>query len=118
MAKRLVYIPITLLFIFSAAALILHYKNIGDVQANLMRAARLPFGYMNGRVYVIATPANAPGVRIGDGIESINGRLMDSERALTDELTRIRPDEPITISMVRRIQDGSVEKFDATVVPI
>ena len=66
MAKRLVYIPITLLFIFSAAALISHYMNIGDVQAHLMRSARLPFGYMNGRVSVIPTPEAAPGVRLPD----------------------------------------------------
>src|SRR5688500_1388396 len=118
MAKRLVYIPITLLFIFSATALILHYANIGEVQANLMREARLPFGYLNGRVYVIATPDAAPDVRIGDGIESINGRVMDSERTLVNELKQMRPGEPITIKMVRRIEGGSVEKYDATVVPI
>src|SRR5829696_6450934 len=118
MAKRLVYIPITLLFIFSVSALVLHYKNIGEVQTTLMREARLPFSYVNGRAFAITPQASEAGVRIGDGIVSINGRLMDSERSLGDALTQMRPQEPVTISMVHRLEDGSVEKFDATVIPI
>src|SRR5687767_14251971 len=106
MTKRLLYIPILLLFIFSAAALVSHYTKIGEVQARLTRSARLPFGYMNGRAFAITTPAAEAGVRAGDRIDAINGRLMESEGSFDDEFGRMTAGEPVTITMARRVEDG------------
>jgi hypothetical protein len=66
--RRLLYIPILVLFAFATSALFLHYSNIDKVQARFFRNTRLPFGYTNARAYSLSPEAAEAGIR--KGIES------------------------------------------------
>jgi sigma-B regulation protein RsbU (phosphoserine phosphatase) len=117
MGKRLLYIPIAILFLVCASGLISHYSNIGEVQARFNRPARLPFGYMNGRAYGITTPASDAGIRTGDHIYEIDGIQVDSDDALEEGLGRMRGGEPLKLVITRRGEGGATERFETTVVP-
>ena len=93
--KRLLYIPILLLFAFSMSALVLHYANVGKVQARFFRDAKLPFGYTNARAYSLSPEAAEAGIRTGDRIERINGRLLEGEIVFDEEMAKLRAGEPL-----------------------
>ncbi len=117
--KRLLYIPILMLFAFAASALVVHYSNIGNVNARFSREARLPFGYLGGGAYAITAEAAQAGIRQGDRIVAINGRELDTtDTVWEEEMTKMRGGVPISFTMVRNPADGPSERFDATVLPI
>lgn len=117
--KKLLYIPIVLLFLFAISALFSHYAQIRDIQGRALRDARLPFGYLNGRAYAIKPDAEKAGIKQGDRIDRFNGRdLAAGEAVLDEELSRMRGGEPVILTMSRASPDGGRESFEATVIPI
>jgi sigma-B regulation protein RsbU (phosphoserine phosphatase) len=118
MNKKFLYVPIVLLFAFSASALIAHYSRISQVDSKASREAALPFGYNNGRVLSVSDAEAAAGIRGGDTIEFVNGiNVRVSEEAFDREMNKLRAGEPIELTMSRPAADGQREQFMATIVP-
>jgi sigma-B regulation protein RsbU (phosphoserine phosphatase) len=116
--KHLLYIPILLLFAFAATALIAHYANIGNVQARFSREARLPFGYMGGRIFAVKAEGSDAGIKAGDRIDAINGRVLDDKDVVfQDEMEKMRGGIPMLLSMSRPASDGTIEKYETTIIP-
>lgn len=116
--KKLLYIPIVLLFAFSAFALVSHYSNIFNVQARFSRDAHLPFGYTGGTAYAITSAAEQAGIRQGDRIVAINGRELDGrDAAFEEELRRMRGGVPVELDLVRAGNNGVQERFRTSIVP-
>lgn len=119
MTKRtLIYIPILLLFAFAFGALAMHYANLPSIQARFDRDAKLPFGYMNGRTYSLTPEAERAGIKIGDRIEAINGRSLGDENAFDQELSAMRPGEPISLTVSRAAEGGDRESIQTAVLPV
>lgn len=117
--KKLLYIPIVLLFAFAVSALFIHYSNIGEIQGRVLRQAKLPFAYLNGRAYAPKPDAEKAGIQTGDRIDRFNGRdLGVGDVVLDEELTKMRGGEPIVLAMSRELSDGGREIFETAVTPI
>lgn len=117
--KTLLYIPILLLFAFAISALFIHYANIGEIQGRVLREAKLPFGYLNGRAFAVKPDAGEAGVKTGDRIDGINGRELDvKDVVFNEELGNMRGGIPIVLTMSRAIPDGGRETFEAKIIPI
>ena len=116
--RTFLYIPILLLFAFSASAMVTHYANIGRIQARFSRDVKLPFGYVNGQAYSVSPSAQEAGVRAGDRIDAINGREVGrGDDVLMEELDRLRTDTPVRLHLSRSTGE-SREAFEVTVNPV
>ncbi len=116
--RNLLYVPLVLLFLFSGWALVAHYANIPAVFARATRAAKLPFGLSNGRIFAVSPDAQVVGVRVGDRLVAINGRSLSEDDAVyNEELDALRAGQPITLSLSRAAGEGR-EIIDAVVVPV
>ena len=116
--KNLIYIPIVLLFLFSMSALVGHYANIGKAIERASYLAELPFGHNSGRVLTTTPQAESAGIKTGDRIDAINGVEVASNENFDNALSQMRGGEPVELSMLRPLPDGSSEKYAATVLPI
>jgi hypothetical protein len=85
----LLYIPLVILFAFSIAVLAAHYYRIFELQTVAGREADFPFGYF-GTVTSVSPEAERGGIKSGDRIEAINGRLFTDDSAYTEELVKLR----------------------------
>ncbi len=111
------YIPHLLLFVFAMAVLITHFANISNVQGRASLEAKLPFGY-SGRVVSVTPEAENAGVRLGDRIETINGREIGSDETVYDEeMSKMRAGEPVSLVMRRRLPDREAEKYEVKFMP-
>ena len=116
--RTFLYIPILLLFAFAASAMVMHYANIGRIQARFSRDVKLPFGYVNGQAYSVSPSAQEAGVRAGDRIDAINGReVRRGDDVLMEELDRLRTDTPVKLQLSRSTGE-SREALQVTVNPV
>lgn len=115
--KALLYIPLVLLAAFAFSALALHYLNLFAIQSVASRAANFPFTYQ-GRVFTITPEAEAAGIKVGDRIEAINGRVLNSEEAYLDELVKMKPGQPVLLTMTRKTANGETERYEASILPV
>ena len=87
--------------------MVMHYANIGRIQARFSRDVKLPFGYINGQAYSVSPSAQEAGVRGGDRIEAINGREVGrGDDVLMEELDRLRIDTPVRLLLSRPSGDS------------
>ncbi|MBC7900069.1 MAG: SpoIIE family protein phosphatase [Saprospiraceae bacterium] len=119
MKKRtFLYIPLGLLFVFAMSALFTHYANIFTLQGRASREAKLPFGYNSGRVLSTSRDAEAAGIKAGDRIEAIDGRVLESDEVFDEEFAKLRAGQPVVLTMSRKPENGDTEKIVATVTPV
>ncbi len=116
--RKLLYIPLLLLFAFAMATLVSHYLNVFTIEGRVSRLASLPFSYNNGRVELTTPAAEVAGIRVGDKMLAMDGRTLDSQIAFDEAYAKLDPDRPIVVSMSRAVESGDRVKFDATVTPI
>ncbi len=116
--KTLIYIPILLLFAFAASAMVIHYANIGRIQARFSRDVKLPFGYINGQAYSVSPSAREAGIRAGDRIDAVNGREVGrGDDVLMEELDRLQENTPVTLRLSRPLGESS-ETIEVAINPI
>src|SRR5688500_16065176 len=111
------YIPLALLAVFAFSALAAHYSNIFIVQDNASAEFISPFSYNNHQVVAVRPEAETSGIKIGDRIEAINGRVLDSNEVFRDEMSKMLSGQPVSLAMLRRTGSGAVERFETTVQP-
>lgn len=117
--RRLIYIPILLLFAFSMATLVLHYANFERLNARFTREFKPPFGVLNDRTYNVTPEGEAAGVRSGDRIESVNGRpLLRGDTVMEEELDMMSAGTPVTFGLSRPRPEGDPEKIEVSVLPV
>lgn len=117
--RSLLYIPVVLLFAFAATALVLHYANLGRIQARFGRDQKLPFSYLNGRAYAVTPLAAAAGIKQGDRIDAINGREVGkADVVLSEELDAMEGGRSVSLLMSRPAEDGSRERYETTLLPV
>ncbi len=116
--RKLLYIPLLLLFVFSMGTLVSHYLNVFTIESRVSRLANLPFSYNSGRVDIVTPAAEAAGVKVGDKMLAIDGRPLDSQPAFDEEYGKLTADRPVIVSMSRAVENGEPLKYDATVTPV
>ncbi len=117
--KHLIYLPILILFAFSAATLVVHYANFERLNSRFTREFKFPFGYTNGRIYNVEPAAQAAGIRSGDLIASINGtELGRGDGVFERELDLMAEGVPVRLGMVRQQGDGVREPYETEVLPV
>ncbi|HSK70628.1 MAG TPA: SpoIIE family protein phosphatase [Pyrinomonadaceae bacterium] len=117
MKKRtLLYIPLLLLAAFAFSALAVHYSNIFAVQSNASAEFIFPFTY-NKQVVSVRPEGEAAGIKIGDRIEAINGRLLTSDEIFQDEFSKLQSGQPVSLTMQRKTADGGIERLETTIQP-
>ena len=114
------YIPLTILFVVALIAFVQHVSQISLQLNNFARSensARLPFR-RNGNAVVRPLPeAVAAGIREGDRVVGINGRVIDKEQIFYDELTKTREGEQIALA-IERTENGAVKPFEANITAV
>jgi phosphoserine phosphatase RsbU/P len=117
--KTLLYVVLVLLAAFSLSALALHYRNLYFSYTVAARTAELPFSYMSASgVLALKPEAEQSGIKVGDRIESINGRKMDDNRVFAEAMGKLKADEPVTLGMRRKTADGQSETYETSVSPL
>ncbi len=117
--NRLLYIPLLVLFAFAISALGVHFYKFYQIQDRPLLGTALPFTYSNG-VVTLTPEAEAAGIIVGDRIEAINGRVIDSEDSFFEEIGKLRDNEsaPIALAMKRKSADGESTAYETTVPPV
>ena len=104
----LLYIPLVLLFALAVAVLAVHYRNLFINYSLASIEVQMPFT-IDGSITAVKPEAESAGLKVGDRILAINGRAVESGDIFREELTKLRPDEPMTLTVGRKTADGQTE---------
>jgi sigma-B regulation protein RsbU (phosphoserine phosphatase) len=66
----------------------------------------------------VTPEAEQAGIKAGDRIEALSGRTLDDNKVFMEELAKMKPGEPVTLSMRRKVRDGQIENYEAAVLPV
>jgi hypothetical protein len=99
------------------AVLAAHYYQIFALQEFAGREADLPFTY-TGEVAAVKPEAERGGIKVGDRIESINGRKLDSDSVYTEELVKLKSGQAVSLAMARKLADGQITRYETSVMPV
>lgn len=113
MPKKLIYIPVVLLFLFAMSVLVVHYSGIIDRNSIVFREANLPFGYTT-KVTVVTPEAEAAGIRVGDEIKKLNGSEAADPLSLMKGLTKLKVGDNVSLEISRK-SDAGEERFTTNV---
>lgn len=113
----LLYIPLVILFAFSMAALAVHYYRVAEMRSVAEREANFPFNY-SGAVTAMKPEAERGGIKSGDRIEAINGRLFNDDSIYVEEMAKLRVGQPVALVVSRKTADGEIKRFETSVMPI
>ena len=116
--KPVLYVILVLLALFAFSVLFLHYRALQENFTAPARSARLPFNLLNGSVISATPEAEQAGIKVDDHLEALNGTTITNEKVLAEELAKMKPGEPVTVSLRRRAADGKSESYTANVVPV
>ena len=112
----LLYIPLLLLFALSASVLAVHYSYLFENYSLAAREVQIPFT-IDGKITALRPESESAGLKIGDRIIAINGRTIDSAAAYREEILKLRPDEPMQLTVERKNDAGQTESRELTVIP-
>lgn len=115
--KKLLYIPFTIIFLFSISVLSIHYANITKFIELEPAPYKLPFAYFNGVVNLTEQGRQA-GLEVGDKIISYNGSSLGELNELLKRDKRIESPDPITLEIERKDAKGNAEQKIITITPI
>ena len=116
--KPVLYLILVLLALFAFSVLFMHYRALYENLNAPARIARLPFSHLNGDVISVTPEAQQAGIKVEDRFEALNGTAVNSNKVLTEELAKMKPDEPVTVTMRRKTADGQGETYTTTVLPV
>ena len=114
--RKLLYVPLVLLFLFAGITLVLHYSDLAMRYRISFREANLPFGYSNGRVGTVLPDAAEVGVKAGDKVSSVNGDAIGNDLDWANKIATLKAGETVNVSLTRATDTGGEEAFSATVV--
>ncbi|MBA4121851.1 MAG: SpoIIE family protein phosphatase [Acidobacteria bacterium] len=115
MKKRtLLYIPLVLLFALAVSVLAVHYRNLFINYSLASIEVQLPFT-IDGSIMAVKPEAESAGLKVGDRILAINGRAIESGDIYREELTKLRPNEPMTLAVGRKTADGQTENHQIVI---
>lgn len=115
--QTLIYIPLILMFVFAMAVLAAHYANLLRDLNRPSSQIEMPYSSMDGRVSNIEPEAEGTGLQIGDRIVAISGREIDSNKTYYEELSKLRPGEPASLTFERQMPDGQPQNVQISLVP-
>jgi sigma-B regulation protein RsbU (phosphoserine phosphatase) len=69
-------------------------------------------------VISVTPEAEQAGIKAGERIEALSGRTLDDNKVFMEELAKMKPGEPVTLSMRRKVRDGQIENYEAAVLPV
>lgn len=116
MKKRaFLYFPAAFLFLFTIAAVAVHFSWLPERWKNSTRSEMMPFVYDNGKVKSILPESEAAGIKIGDKILTMNGRKLENNYVWNEELANSRASRRINLTMERKNADGQIETREVSV---
>ena len=118
MKKRtLLYIPLILLFVFAAAALVIQYSVLYE---NLTRPA-LPvepsFWVFNGTLVSLRPEAEAAGFKVNDRLVAINGREIVNDGVYQEQMLKLRAGETARFTVERKPENGEAQNYELSITP-
>lgn len=116
MSKKLLYVPLVLLFLFAMSVLVVHYAGIVERNSIVFREANLPFGYTT-KVTTVTPEAEAAGIQLGDEIQAIDGVEAKDPLALVREITKMKLGQNVSIEFLRKA-DGAEQSYTATLTTV
>jgi phosphoserine phosphatase RsbU/P len=117
MKKRtLLYIPLVLLSVLALSVLAVHTRNVFINYSLAVLEVELPYA-VDGTIKALKPEGERAGLKVGDKILNLNGRLMNSEEAYHEELAKLRPGEPMTLTVSRKTSEGQTETHQIGLVP-
>lgn len=116
--RRLLYIPLVILFVFAMSALAAHFYGIFGISSRAAKEANFPFGYNQGEIISVTPEARRAGIEAGDRIETLNGVALENDEIYDRETAKMRGGEPITLGVRRKKADGQIERFETQVMPV
>src|SRR5687767_4548076 len=117
MKKRtLLYIPLVLLFALAFAVLAVHYRNLFVNYGFASIQVQLPYT-IDGSITAVQPQGESAGLKIGDRILAINERKIESDAIYREELSKMRPGEPVNLIVARKTGEGQTENLNITLAP-
>lgn len=113
--KKLLYVPLVLLFLFAGTTLIVHYSEFPNRIRIAFREANLPFGYSSGRVASAMPDAVEAGVQNGDKVKTVNGEAIKNEFDWAPKVAGLKAGETVVVELTRVGDDGVEKDFTVQV---
>lgn len=113
--RTLLYIPLVLFFALSAVVFVRHAERTipGVVRLlNQSTSIRVPFENTKSGVVAMLPEAEAGGMRVGDSVAAINGRLWTSDSILIEELNKFDVGDTVVYTVRRPAKDGEITLID------
>lgn len=116
--RKLLYIPLVILFVFAMSVLVSHFAGIFATGTRSVKEANFPFSYNQAEVISVTPEAQRAGIEVGDRLETLNGVALESDEVYDREMGKMRSGEPVTLGLQRKTADGRMERFEAQVMPV
>ncbi len=116
--KTLLYIPLSVLFVFAAAVLITHFSSINQRYSIISGEYRLPFSLDGTAASYVAPSALQEGLETKDKITSINGRVADNDAVFFEEFAEAKNGRQLALTVERKDAAGEIENRSVTITPV
>ena len=113
--RKLLYVPLILLFLFAGTALVLHYSDLGMRYRITFREANLPFAYSNGQVTSVTPEGADAGVKVGDRLQSVDGVAIDNELDWAKRIASLKAGQNVDVNLTRKSESGESEAYTVNV---